>query len=227
MGRLGDHCSGLGDLLGVSWSGPAQALLGTEYAMTRHLGSMRMGDSGRTLLHSNQQGAVSRSIFHKCAPAGLPPRGFHTHSQSLTTILSKRVDISPTLPRGKQRNSKDQCLRQGRRNQIPGSEHPGGGMQLGAKQSGRGRGRPQTLQQVCRGQSRERARSSGARTAGRKGVTAAAWRKRGCGRGRQHPADPTEPGPPAPHPPVPAEPGLAAFPPPLPGEARSQSPRWA
>ena len=108
--------------------------------MTRHLGSTRMGDSGRTLLHSNQQGAVSRPIFHKCAPGGLLPRAFHTHSWSLTTTLSKTVDISPTLPRGKQRNSKDQCLRQGRRNQIPGSEHPGGGMQLGANQSGRGGG---------------------------------------------------------------------------------------
>lgn len=80
MGRLGDQCSGLGDLLGVSWSGPAQALLGTEYAMTRHLGSTRMGDSGRTLLHSSQQGAVSRSFSTSVHRAGSRPGAFtHIH----------------------------------------------------------------------------------------------------------------------------------------------------
>lgn len=43
MGRLGDQCSGLGDLSGVSWSGPAQALLGTEYCNDKALGEHEDG----------------------------------------------------------------------------------------------------------------------------------------------------------------------------------------
>ena len=101
MGRLGGQCSGLGDWSGVSWSGPAQALLGSEYAMTRHLGSTRMEGSGRTPLHSNQQEAVSRPFSHKCAPGGLLLRGFHTHSWSLTTTLSRKGRHFPHFADGK------------------------------------------------------------------------------------------------------------------------------
>lgn len=121
---------------------------------------------------------------------GLLPRRFHTHSDSLTTILSKRVDISP-LSLGENRGTaRVSALAKvaGTRLGIPSIP----ARVCNCAPLDLEGWRPQTPRHVCPSQARERARSPWRLTAGREGATAAAPR---AGKAAGAACAPTEPGP--------------------------------
>lgn len=154
MGRLGDQWSGLGDLSGGELvrarSGTAGHWVCNDKALGEH------ADGGLWADSATLKPARSRipPIFPQVCTGRAPAQGLSHTFIELDNNPVQKGETFPPLCRGENRGTariSAFAKVAGIRSQA--SEHPGGGMQLGAKQSGRGRGRPQTLQQVCRGQS--------------------------------------------------------------------------